>query len=189
MKSIKDLKIKTKEGFEVKNLERFPSMEFGPEGGLKADLYYQGNHILNLYQAGNGGCAFAHPTSYYKEHKLEINAQGLSFLKRVDEYYGPNSPYDFLKNKTAADMSDDDWEGIINHIEEYYDDIVSAAKSFKEGYKAVVSMKSDYQTSYLAYHVSDITLEEVRVYMKKEGLDKKYKDIKILLPTPELFIL
>lgn len=189
MKNIKNLGITTIEGFEVRDLQRFPSMEFGEEGGLQAELYYKGKHIMRVYQEGNGGCAITYPENYYREHKTEIDLQCLRFLKRVDKSYGSDSPYEWLRDKKIDKINDDDWEAVVNNIEEYYDDVKAAAKSFRAGYKAVVSMKSDYQTSYLAYHVSDITLEEVRVYMKKEGLDKKYKDIKILLPTPELFIL
>lgn len=189
MKSIKDLKIKTKEGFEVKNLERGYSLEWGPGGSLIAELYYKGKHIMRVYQEGNGGCAITYQEDYYREHKTEIDSQCLRFLKRVDKNYGPESPYDWLRDKEINKIDDDDWETVVNNIEEYYDDVKAAAKSFRAGYKAVVSMKNDYQTSYLQYRVSDITLEEVRIYMKKEGLDKKYKDIKILLPTPELCIL
>lgn len=189
MKSIKNLGITTLEGFEVRNLERGYSLEWGPEGSLIAELYYKGKHIMRVYQEGNGGCAITYQEDYYREHKTEIDLQCLRFLKRVDKSYGPDSPYDWLRDKKINKIDDDDWEAVVNNIEEYYDDVKAAATAFRAGYKAVVSMKNDYQTSYLQYRVSNITIEEVQAYMKKNGLDKKFNEIKILLPVPELSIL
>ncbi len=189
MKSIKNLGITTVEGFEVKNLERGYSLEWGPEGSLVAELYYKGKHIMRVYQEGNGGCAVTYTEDYYREHKAEIDLQCLCLLQRVDKSYGPDSQYSWLKNKTADKINDDDWEAVVNNIEEYYDDVKTAMKSFMVGYKAVVAMKNDYQTSYLQYKVPDVTMTEVKAYMKKNKLDKKFDEIKILLPTRDLHIL
>ena len=60
MKQVKDLRITTKEGFSVKNLQRFPSMEYGEDGGLQADLYCNGDFLMTVFDAGDGGCAIAH---------------------------------------------------------------------------------------------------------------------------------
>lgn len=189
MKNIKNLGIITKEGFEVKNLQRFPSMEWGDEGGLQADLYLNGIKILRLYQEGNGGPAITYLTEEGSIHLGEIRSKGLEFLKRVDKNYGPNTEYNWLKNKTVKTFNDDDWEAVINNIEEYFDLVRNAAHSFRAGYKAVVCLQNDLQTRFLQYKVSDITEAEVREYMKKTGLDKEYNEIKILLPVPELSIL
>lgn len=199
MKNIKNLGITTKEGFEVKNLQRFPSMEWGDEGGMQADVYFEGNHIMQVFQEGNGGCAITYPTEYFKSHRFALERECLNFLKRVDKSYGPNSPYEWLKNKKVAvsdnskpfetTINDDDWEALVNNIEEYYDDVKSAANSFRAGFKAVVCLKNDLETGFLQYRVADVTEQEVRDFLKKKGLDKKYTEVKILLPTPELSIL
>lgn len=198
MKNIKRLGITTKEGFEVRNLQRFPSMEFGEEGGLQADLYYKGKHIMGVFQEGRGGCAMTYPTDFYKTHRFELEKECLNFLKRVDKSYGPDSPYDWLRNKKVrvSDNSkpqmefinDDDWEAVVINIEEYYGEVKSAAKSFRAGYKAVACLKSDIEIGYLQYKVADVTEQEVRDFLKRNGLEK-YTEVKILLPTPELSIL
>jgi len=77
----------------------------------------------------------------------------------------------------------------VNNIEEYYDDVEQAAKSFRKGYKAVVALKAAWSTDYLQYKVSDITKEEVEKWIKNSNLSNKYTSYRILLPTPELSIL
>ena len=94
MKQVKDLKIKTQEGFEVKNLERFPSREFGENGGLAADLYLDNIYVGHLYQAGDGGMAdFSWSGSTDKYSPIEVKEKVHSFLLRNDKDYGPNSKY------------------------------------------------------------------------------------------------
>ena len=185
MKEIKNLGIFTKEGIEIKNLQRFPSLEWGPTGGLQAEVCLNGKLIGTLYQAGDGGCAnFTYNNS---ADYAELAKAALAFLKRVDENYGPNSKYEWLKNKkTYQDIGDDDIEAVITDIEEYYDDVKQAAKSFRAGYKAVVVLKSDWQTDYLQYHVSDISNNDVDQWLAKNDTKKKYTHYRILKPVVEL---
>ena len=189
MKNVKMPGITTKEGFELRNLQRFPSMEFGDEGGLQVDIYYNKHKIMQVYQEGNGGPAITYTEQYYLDHKTEIDLQCLRFLKRVDENYGPNSEFASLRNKRINNIDDDDWEALANNIEEYYDDVKAAAKSFRAGYKAVVALKCPWQTDYLQYRVADITDKEVAAWLAKNDTKKKYTHYIILLPVPELSIL
>lgn len=186
MKNIKNLKIRTKEGIEVKNLQRFPSMEWGDEGGLQADVYVNGEYVGQLYQAGDGGCAsFTYPGS---EAYTKIAEAGIMFLQRVDKAYGPNSQYDWLKKKTARLMDDDDIEAVINNIEDRYMDVSVAQKIFKKGYKAVALLKNDHTTQYLQYHVSDITEAEVYKWLKENKLAEEYPEISIIRVTDDLTV-
>lgn len=199
MKNIKNLGITTKEGFEVKNLQRFPSMEWGDEGGMQADVYFKGNHVMQVFQEGNGGCAITYPTEYFKTHRFAVERECLKFLKRIDNDYGPDSPYEWLKNKKVAvcDISkpredlinDDDWEALVNNIEEYYDDVKSASNSFKAGFLAVACLKNNFETAFLQFRVADVTDDEVRVFLKKKGLETKYPEFRILSNTPDLHVL
>ena len=129
MKDIKNLGIKTQEGFEVRNLNRFPSLEWGEEGGLEADLYLNGVWAGTIFQAGEGGCASFTYANLGVEEK-ELAEKGLAFLKRCDESYGPNSKYEWLRDKTVAKFDDDDIEAIVNTIEEYYDDVKTMEMSY-----------------------------------------------------------
>lgn len=56
MKQFKKLNATTKEGISFKNIELFPSMEWGDEGGQRANILYKGKIIGTYYQEGNGGC-------------------------------------------------------------------------------------------------------------------------------------
>lgn len=179
MKQINDLGITTIEGLSVKNLQRFPSMEWGPTGGLSADVFYKGKKILNLYQAGNGGCAVTYMTEYGNTILGEVREAGLSFLRRRDTAY-TDGKYDWLTKKTVKTFNDDDWEAVVNCMEERYDDIKEAAKCFKKGYKAVALLKNYCETSLLQYRVEDITLEEVTDYLKQHELNKRFTSVTIV---------
>lgn len=188
MKSIKNLGIKTKEGFEVRNLKRFPSMEYGEEGGLEADLYLDGKWAGTIYNAGDGGPAsFTYANVAFEPE--EIAAKGLTFLKRVDPDYGPAGRFAWLRTKTVAKFNDDDLEAVVTTIEERSEVIKQAKKSFKKGYKAVAALKSDWQISYLQYRVEDVTREEVQKWLKDSGNDSKYHEFEILTCSMDLGVL
>lgn len=180
MKHVKDLKVTTKEGFSVMNLERFPSMEYGDNGGVRADLYYKGDKIMTVYDAGNGGCAIAYTNELYSLKTWEIKTKALELLKRADENF---NKFDFLKNKTAKDIDDDDFLAIVNLIEERYDDYKQVDKALKSGFKCVAVLSNDFSKSYLRYRVSDVTVDEVNSYLIDNNLAKKYKDITIYKDT------
>ena len=184
MKQVRDLLITSKEGFSVKNLKRFPSMEYGEDGGLEADLYYKGDKVMTVYDAGDGGCASCSTTELFSMKTGEIKDAALRFLKRCDENYGV---YDFLKKKKAKDVDDDDFECVVNLIEERFDDYKRVAKSFKDGFKAVAVLKNNIKTYYLSYHVIDVTEDEVNDYLTKNNL--KYKINTIVRDPKELLTL
>lgn len=190
MKNIKNLSINTQEGFEVKNLKRFPSMEWGDEGGLQADIYYKGSFILTLMQAGDGGCANTYTQPYYREHMDEIKEAAFSFLKRVEtDVYGPNAKYANLAHTSANQINDDDWEQLVIEIEDHYYDTKEAMKIFKQGFKAIAVLKQDRKTLFWAYRVSDITEEEIREQLKNTENGNLVNRIHILKPNPEENIL
>lgn len=187
MKNIKNLGIKTVEGFEIKNLQRFPSMEWGDEGGMKAHIYYQGTFIMEIIQEGNGGPACCYTNEVYKNNADEIKFMALKFLQRVDEAYGQKSEYTWLKNKTWQKVDDDDFEAVVNNIEERYDDIKLAQKSFKKGYKAVALLKNDWKTSALQYQVVDITQLEVENWLNQHlDIKKQFPNFEIIRCTDKL---
>lgn len=114
MKNISDLKIKTFEGLSIKNYSRFPSREWGDEGGMQADVYLNGNYTGKIYNAGDGGDAF-----FYKGDKCDIEALKTAcfkFLKRVDKSY---FKYSFSPKK-ASDLRDDDICCAVDLIACYY---------------------------------------------------------------------
>lgn len=176
MKQIRDLGITTKEGFSIKNLQRFPSMEWGEDGGLQADLYYKGDKIMVVYDAGNGGSAITYTTELYSMKMGEIKTAALTFLKRCDDNW---DKYDFLRNKAAKDIDDDDFESIVTVIEERYGVMYQLKKSFKNGYKSVAVLKNDLHIDYLQYKVDDVTMDEVKSYLVRNNLDKKYTGVEL----------
>lgn len=189
MKSIKNLGIKTKEGFEVKNLKRFPSMEWGEEGGLEAEIYLDGKLAGTVFDAGDGGpSSFTYANVAFKPE--EIAVKGLEFLKRTDpDYNGTGKHSNLFAGKTAKNFGDDDLQTIVTILEERHDIVKQAKKSFKKGYKAVVALKSDWQISYLQYRVEDITKEEVQKWLKDSGEDKKFSEFEIITCSMDLGVL
>lgn len=185
MKNIKDCLITSKEGFSVENLQRFPSMEWGDEGGLQADLLYKGDKIMTVFNEGNGGCAVCHTTELYSTKMGEIKSAALDFLKRKDKNW---DKYDFLRDKTYQDIDDDDFEGVVLLIEERFDDIKAVSKFFNEGFKSVGIAKNDLKTIYLRYRVEDISNEEVRDYLDKNLAKDNYTDVEIVRKSDNICV-
>ena len=179
MKQIKDLNVTTKEGLSVKNLERFPSMEWGDEGGLKAELWLDGNtYVGTLFQAGNGGMAnFTWNANLIAETREQIKQYVFKFLMRNDKDFGPNSKYEFMRDKTPAKIDDDDIEMLIIILEEEYDARQVVNKSLKRGYKSVARVNQGYQFKYIQYMKKGITKKEVSDYLKKNNVAYETIDI------------
>ena len=188
MKDIKNLGIKTKEGFEVKNLKRFPSMEWGDEGGLQADIYYKGNYILQLYQAGEGGCAVTYSQPYYREHQQEINEAAFKLLQRTEnDVYGPNAKYAWMAHQNADQVNDDDWESIVINMEVRQEEIANIKDFLKKNPTVVICRDGvydryiGYKRALLATNPKDIDVEKrlitdaVKIYVTK-----KYPDVKFI---------
>ena len=175
MKNIKNLKIKTCEGFEVKNLQRFPSMEWGDEGGMSADIYYNGKHILSVFQAGDGGCAKIDYTEYGEQNLQTIIPQATAFLKR--------STYrDLLDECDSANTYNqycfyDEWEYLIHAIEEQYDKVKTIKKLFKKGYQAVAVVSDENEWRTLSSATPSLTESSVKSWMDKHNWE--YSNIEI----------
>jgi len=175
MKHIKDLGVITQEGIEIKELKRFPSMEWGDEGGLQAAIFLDGEFMGTLFQAGEGGCAnFSCPSAVAYQ---KIAEAGCAFLKRVDKAYGPNTQYSWLKNKTVKNMNDDDFEAVVTNIEEEAEIRTQVRKALIQGYKSVVVIEQETQFSYLYYQCEGVTSREVEDFLKRKKV--QYTDFKI----------
>lgn len=182
MKHIANLGITTIEGFSVRNLERFPSMEWGDEGGMRASLYYNDVKIMEVFQEGNGGEAIVYMDKVMSAPTLfkEVQAKALAALKRLDpESYGPHSEYDWLRNKTADRINDEDYEALVLVIEDHYYDVKEAKNIYKKrGYTSTAVLDMGYQKSYLYCDYN--TIEEAAAYLKKAHPTIKYKSLKLI---------
>ena len=142
MKQIKNFKTITKEGFSIANLQRFPSREWGEEGGFQADVLFNNQKIAKVFQEGDGGCADVYFEKDLTEELLtEVKENLISFLKRYDYCYQESSPYEWLKKKTAREIGDDEFEALVVNIEEAEETFKSALKKFKPGVNCVASIK------------------------------------------------
>ena len=142
MKQIKNFQTITKEGFSIKNLERFYGPEWGEDSAFRADIQYNNEKIAEIYQAGDGGCADAHLDKNLTQDKVtEIKDKLISFLKRYDYCYQESSPYEWLKKKTAREVGDDEFEALVVNIEEAEETFKLALKKFKPGVNCVASIK------------------------------------------------
>lgn len=115
MKYIKDIRIKTLEGFSLREVKTFPSMEWGEDGGIQADIYYMGAKVGTLFNDGNGGMATFYKTGVVDE--MLLKTQALKCLKRIEPLY---SQYNFLHNKTSKDVNEDDYDMLVALIVDKY---------------------------------------------------------------------
>lgn len=154
MKQIKNFKTITKEGFSIKNLERFYGSEWGEDSAFRADILYNNKKIAEIYQAADGGCADARlDRSLTQDQVTEIKDKLISFLKRYDYAYQESSPYEWLKNKTSQGVGNDEFEALVVDIEEAEGTFKSALKKFKTGVNCVASIryigKDGFSSNYL----------------------------------------
>ena len=118
MKSIKTLKSLATGNITVTNYKTFPSMEWGENGGMEADICVNKIPVVHIFQEGNGGCAF--DTVLNKELLSSLKENVLKVLKKHDDGY---EKYDFLRDKTAEKVDADDFESFINLMAQRHDDI------------------------------------------------------------------
>mgnify|MGYP003290648368 CR=1 FL=1 len=168
MQNIKKLKTKTIEGIEVKNYQTFPSMEWGENGGLRADIYYKGKYVVQVYNEGNGGMAIE--TYQIKDQELinDFKKSVHSFLLRNDKNYGPNSEFKWLRDKTAESIDGDDLEEFVNLVYLHHEKIAEINKGLKKGYAKLAVCDLGYEIKY--YHCSYIMDERT---FKEKVQDKK----------------
>ena len=110
-------------------------------------------------------------TEYGRKNIDTIKESAMAFVKRCDQCW---DKYDFLRDKKASAFDGDDWENLVELIEERFDDVKAIKKSFKNGYKAVLIISGDISKTYLQYTDAGVTLDEALDYVVKYGLDKKY---------------
>ena len=189
MKTIKNLTIKTVEGIALKNLQRFPSMEFGEEGGLQVDIYLLGKKIGTLYNAGDGGCA-NFTTDGGSENYTKLAKAVFDFLIRVDKDFGPNSQYDWMRKKTSyKNISDDDLLSAAELIEERFYDFKAVQKIFKKGRKSAVILKNGSSVRYLEGNIPDLTMQQVEKFVADRFGQENYSEVTIVKSPDELCIL
>ena len=189
MKTIKNLTIKTVEGIALKNLQRFPSIEFGEEGGLQVDIYLLGKKIGTLYNAGDGGCA-DFTTDGGSENYTKLAKAVFDFLTRADKDFGPNSQYEWMRKKTSyKDISDDDILSAAELIEERFYEFKAVQKIFKKGRKSAVILKNDSSIRYLEGNIPDLTMQQVKKYVANHCSQENYSEITIVKSPDELCIL
>ena len=143
------MKVKTVEGFEIKNVTHFPSMEYGENGGTRADVIYKGAYVGTVTDYGNGGMAIIdYDRSLTKRQRLDVDTACLNLAKRTEEAY---SQYDFLKKKTAKDVDGDDYICLVTYIDYKQDVYDHVSKVIKQhNCPSVLVAESVLKIAYLA---------------------------------------
>lgn len=148
MQNIKKLKSKSIEGLEVRNYQTFPSMEWGEDGGLQADLYYNGKFLARIYNEGNGGCAIAYMQTKNDIECSDFKKACFDFLIRNDKNFGPQSQYEFMRDKTPNNLDDDDFETVINLLKERHDHIKEGERALKRNWGKIAIIDEGYKFHY-----------------------------------------
>jgi len=163
MQNIKRLKSKSQEGLEVRNYQTFPSMEWGENGGLQADLYFNNKFLARVYNEGNGGCAIAYMQTKNETEWNEFKQACFDFLLRNDKDFGPNSQYEWMRKKTPERIDDDDLELVVNLLYKRHLHIKEAEKALKNNYGKIVVCNKGYQFKYYmcSFLMTDDKFKEV----------------------------
>lgn len=172
MQNIKNLKAKTLDGLTVKNYQTFPSMEWGENGGMQADLYYKGKFLARVLQEGNGGCAISYMQTKSETEWADFKKAIFDFLLRNDKDFGPNSQYKWMRDKTPEKIDDDDMEIAINLIKLRHDHIKEAEKALKKDYGKIAIVEKGYETTY--YFCNVLMTDELFARQTKEKNFKLY---------------
>lgn len=186
MKNIKNLKIKTLEGLEVKNLEKFYGPEWGPDSATRAEIYYKGKLAVEVYDAADGGMAEA-TIDLPKEEQGDLLRVALNFLRRTNtDYIGSG----YYADKTVKNFDDDDWLSVVNTILDRYETIKSVSKCFKKndkykcvGVVSIIENNGGYSERYLPA-IKVLSQQHFRQYMQSYFPNEKIEKITII--TPEL---
>lgn len=167
MKNIKDLGIKTKEGFGVKNYQTFPSMEWGDDGGMKADVYLDDVRVGTVFQRGDGGCADF--TWDQSAERAAVKQKLFDTLTRLEPLF-TNPEYVSVLPHTPEDCSDDEFEMLVNCIVEKRDAIKSCKEFYANGmpYTALV-----YEGPYVHYLGSRISQKSEFENILKRSIENK----------------
>jgi len=186
MKNIKNLKIKTLEGLEVKNLEKFYGPEWGPDSATRAEIYYNGKLAVEVYDAADGGMAEA-TIRLPKEEQKQLTQVALNFLRRNNtDYYGSG----YYSHKLIRDFDDDDWLAVVDTMLDRYETIKSVSKYFKQNDKfkcvgviTVVENNVEYYERYLPA-IKILSQLQFRQYMESHFPNEKIEKVTVI--TPEL---
>lgn len=134
--------IKTREGLSLANYSDGWSMEYGEGGSYSVDILLNGKKVANVIEEGNGG-----PVMIYYEagaDRKELGDKVLTFLKRTNKHYRPDSAYDFCKNATSA--SDTEYATFVNDMLDVIEFNKRAKTAFKKGYKSVLEINTGYES-------------------------------------------
>jgi hypothetical protein len=139
------LGFKTQEGLSIAHFQDGWSMEYGKGGSYHCEVLFNGKIIAEAEEEGNGG-----PLNiWFKdvEHKDCDNAV-LTFLKRVDKDYGPDSKYEWCRNITKA--SESEYSSMIAYLLDVYKTRKDVTNYLKKGYRLVASIVNNFQTNVVA---------------------------------------
>lgn len=100
----KNLGFSSKEGLSLANFQDFYSRDWGEGGGYTVDILLNGQKVAMAYEEGNGGEL---DVDYVENAPIEdFKNAVLTFLKRVDASYGPNTKFSWHKDQTKVGNMD-----------------------------------------------------------------------------------
>ena len=139
------LGFKTQEGLSIAHFQDGWSMEYGEGGSYHCEVLFNGKIIAEAEEEGNGGPLNVRFKDV--EHKDCDNAV-LTFLKRVDKDYGPDSKYEWCRNITKT--SESEYSSMIAYLLDVYKTRKDVTNYLKKGYRLVASIVNNFQTNVVA---------------------------------------
>lgn len=140
----------TQEGLSLAHYQDGWSMEYGEGGSYNVEVLLNGEKVATVTEYGNGGPV---DVTYLTNNQKEVDDAVLTYLKRTDEDYGPNTKYEWCKNITKA--SDTEYACFVSSLTDIYNNRKKALNFYKKGYKLVGLADCGYQTTIVAFVFSD----------------------------------
>ena len=159
------LGFKTQEGLSLAHFQDGWSMEYGEGGSYHCEVLFNDKVIAEAEEEGNGG-----PLNiWFKDtNHEECDNAVLTFLKRVDKDYGPDSKYDLCKNITKA--SESEYSSMIAYLLDTYQERKDAKKYFKQGYVLVALVNTNYSQRIVATKKNN--KDDLLEYIKQQNYYK-----------------
>lgn len=144
------LNLITQEGLSLAHYQDGWSMEYGEGGSYNVEVLLNGKKVATVTEYGNGGPV---DVTYLTNNHKEVDDAVLTYLKRTDEDYGPNSKYEWCRNIKNA--SDTEYACFVTSLTDIYNHRKKALSFYKKGYQTVAFADNGYQTNIVAFVSND----------------------------------
>lgn len=175
MRTIKKMKVSTLEGITFKDVQLFPSMEWGDEGGHSATILYKDQEVGSYFQQGNGGCADVHINITSEKTLAEFSEAVKNATYRLETVHYPEL-------KLGLDDNIEILFDILLNKSDTLDFYKKTKKKHNISHLILAEIQTSWQTAYVCqnilylkskYKAENASESDIKSFMQKE-ISAKY---------------